>query len=683
MKRLIKRSGITSILLLLNLCTYCPAQTKNKFPILKWVDNKNATVEWIDTTNATTEQKARVRAMLQTNQKLTKNKFFLGNMIDNTHATGEWVDTTHATPAQMVKVHIMQNLELQHKKNSFFIGEWVDTTHATPAQMAKVHAIKQAQLLTKDHYYYDFPFVRSLGIRFTSGNLKSEIYEGLNWGNNKSFKSILIQGDCGIDVAALNITEENAKYYKYHVVQNYTTQLVDWKTPSVFKYTADHKSRYAYLGNYKYVPEQVLMIEIYDTRNYSRIDDIMVSWKKVEAANIDSYFQYTSKQFSLPDHGLLSRSMTELGKTTEKYTQRINGKIVIKERPFKDFVQTTSKNDIKFKLVDSLQAIAFDFNNHYGLYNYRLFLKREINGRIDSIDIGEENRRFVLYKVFWNFPGHYTMSFIPKIHKHGGEPIYLLYNLATKISFTVLPSDDRRILISVKKLVAIITGIIFIVLAAFTFYWLKQKNLLAKEAQSRQVATAQLQSVRAQLNPHFIFNALAGIQNLMNKNDIEKANRYLARFARLTRNVLDDSDKELVSIEHETDILTDYLQMEQMRFGFKFSIEINNNDIDQQIEIPTMLLQPFTENAVKHGVSAMGDKGIITVSITKHDNNLQLNVHDNGKGFASNSSSGKGIKLCEDRIALLNKIYKHAVISLCKNWDNNGTLITIELKNWL
>ncbi len=169
----------------------------------------------------------------------------------------------------------------------------------------------------------------------------------------------------------------------------------------------------------------------------------------------------------------------------------------------------------------------------------------------------------------------------------------------------------------------------------------------------------------------------------MNKNEVENANKYLARFARLTRNILDDGQKELTTIEHEAAMLTDYLQMEQMRFGFKFNIDIDEGEIDQQIEIPAMLLQPFIENAVKHGVSALKKEGMVIVSIKEKDTDIILSVKDNGKGFSGKQTGGKGIKLCEERIKLLNSIYKNTAILLHINRDSKGTLITIELKNWL
>ncbi len=237
-------------------------------------------------------------------------------------------------------------------------------------------------------------------------------------------------------------------------------------------------------------------------------------------------------------------------------------------------------------------------------------------------------------------------------------------------------------MVSVITLIEVVLVIISIAAIIFVYYRVRQRALLSEEIQNRKTATLQLQSIRSQLNPHFIFNALAGIQNLMNKNEVEKANKYLARFARLTRNILDDGQKELIAIAHEIQLLTDYLEMEQMRFGFNFDIKVDGN-VDREIEIPAMLLQPFAENAVKHGVSALKAKGLITIGINKKDNNLVLTVQDNGKGFSEDQPAGMGFKLCTDRIKALNSIYKNTVILLHKKSDSNGTIITIELTNWL
>ncbi|SHM68809.1 Histidine kinase [Mucilaginibacter sp. OK098] len=573
------------------------------------------------------------------------------------------------------------------KNNNFKVYDnykLIDTLNATHEQITKVHELQRLRQLIKEHYYYEFPYAGNLGIKFNNnGNIKSDVYEGLNWGGSKFLKSIIIDGDCAVELSALDVTEKNAAYYLYRVIQNDNQELAPWTKPSVFKYTADKRFKYAYLGRFNYVPGQVLKVEIYNTKNFKQQDALLIDWRKVEAANVGGVIQFISKSFHIPDNGLLSAWLKDIKHPAKKEKRLILGKYVTITIPGSlNFIETSSINDIKFRLGDSLQNISFGITNGKRLYNYRISLKREVDGYTDSIDFGETNDKFVLYKEFWKNPGKYKITFTPKIHKHGGEPITLLHKLDTSINFTVLPALDVRHSIPLRAVILMAFVLTVIIALLFLYYRKRQKRFLEAEAQRRQIATLQLQSVRSQLNPHFMFNALAGIQNLMNKNEIELANKYLARFARITRSVLDDGNKELTAIEHEADLLNDYLQMEQLRFGFTFNINVD--DIDQQIEIPAMLLQPFVENAVKHGVSTLKDKGLITVGIAKNDNDLILSVSDNGKGFNDTQTTGIGIKLCKERIKLLNSIYKNSTILLHKNvQSNNGTLITVELKNWL
>lgn len=168
----------------------------------------------------------------------------------------------------------------------------------------------------------------------------------------------------------------------------------------------------------------------------------------------------------------------------------------------------------------------------------------------------------------------------------------------------------------------------------------------------------------------------------MNKNEIDNANKYLSKFARLTRNVLDD--KELISLAQEKTLLDDYLQMEKLRFGFSYEIKTDDNLDLNNIEIPTMLLQPFVENAVKHGISNKGDEGKIDINFNKQANNLSLTISDNGKGFdASKSYEGLGLTLSKNRINLLNRIYKENQLILDINSNQLGTAVTLTLKDWL
>jgi two-component system LytT family sensor kinase len=205
---------------------------------------------------------------------------------------------------------------------------------------------------------------------------------------------------------------------------------------------------------------------------------------------------------------------------------------------------------------------------------------------------------------------------------------------------------------------------------------------VAEQTRQKERAQLQLNSIRSQLNPHFLFNALSGIQNLMNKNEIDNANKYLSKFARLTRNVLDG--KELISLSKEKTLLDDYLQMEQLRFGFNYEINSSENlDLDN-IEIPSMLLQPFVENAVKHGISQKGSDGKVVITLMKQANDLMLTITDNGNGFDTEKKNiGLGLSLSNSRIVLLNSIYKKNRFTLAIQSTTSGTKISLILTDWL
>lgn len=228
--------------------------------------------------------------------------------------------------------------------------------------------------------------------------------------------------------------------------------------------------------------------------------------------------------------------------------------------------------------------------------------------------------------------------------------------------------------------VALSLVLIFLFILFFTRK--RNKKKLAQKEQQKNSAKLQLNSIRSQLNPHFMFNALSGIQNLMNKNEVDNANKYLTKFARLMRNVLDD--KELINLLQDKNVLDDYLQMEQLRFGFQYEINHSDHlDLDN-IEIPNMLLQPFVENAVKHGISQRGIAGKISIEFMKYANDLVLTVADNGKGFDTDKKyNGVGLELSYRRVALLNSIYKENRFILAMQSTTKGTKVELTLKNWV
>ncbi|MBX2954393.1 MAG: histidine kinase [Leadbetterella sp.] len=209
----------------------------------------------------------------------------------------------------------------------------------------------------------------------------------------------------------------------------------------------------------------------------------------------------------------------------------------------------------------------------------------------------------------------------------------------------------------------------------------RNRQLLYQRNLEKKIAEVRLNVMRTQLNPHFLFNALSTIQGLINGDDKDKANDYLGKFARLTRKVLENEVEH--TIESEVRLLEDYLQMEQLRFGFNYRITVSDERILNR-EIPALLTQPLVENAIKHGVMNAGDAGRISVDFISEGADLLINIRDNGKGFRSdNVQEGRGIGLTRERIALLNENAGEEILSLSFQSGQNGTVTALNFKSWL
>lgn len=222
-----------------------------------------------------------------------------------------------------------------------------------------------------------------------------------------------------------------------------------------------------------------------------------------------------------------------------------------------------------------------------------------------------------------------------------------------------------------------------------TFVSLREKKRTRQiqgREESRQQAVQSLRSVQAQLNPHFIFNALGSIQGLVNSGDMDAANEYLSAFSRLMRNALEGQEQMYNRLDAELASMETYLKLEQLRFHFQFSIEVGDDVKTDRVDIPGLLLQPVIENAVLHGVSALRGKGRIDMEVYKKGHDLLVSVSDNGPGFAdegpSSAPGNYGLKLTADRIRLLNQLQPSTIIELERR-NHSGTTFIFSFKNWL
>ena len=150
----------------------------------------------------------------------------------------------------------------------------------------------------------------------------------------------------------------------------------------------------------------------------------------------------------------------------------------------------------------------------------------------------------------------------------------------------------------------------------------------------QQIAKLEAHSLRAQMNPHFIFNALNGVQSVMMLQGEQMANRYLGVFSKLLRFTIEMTNSEMISLEDELGYLNSYVELQNMRLenGIDFMIDVDSTVDVTQCFLPTMMLQPLVENAIIHGVSSLKNKCIIILKIERVKNILILKVEDNGVG---------------------------------------------------
>ena len=188
--------------------------------------------------------------------------------------------------------------------------------------------------------------------------------------------------------------------------------------------------------------------------------------------------------------------------------------------------------------------------------------------------------------------------------------------------------------------------------------------------------------MRSQLNPHFIFNALGSIQGLVNSNEIVAANQYLSEFSILLRDSLKNNDRDLISLEQELKTIETYIRLEQLRFGFTYTISTGNRLNSSEIEIPSFLIQPLIENAIKHGLPKLKNEGVVLLDFYRSGDNFCIKIADNGNGFSVAAKEGFGLKLTRDRIRLLNQVNKDQQI-LFDIQGNAGTTVYLIFQNWL
>jgi len=471
--------------------------------------------------------------------------------------------------------------------------------------------------------------------------------------------AIPIVDSSGVIITVNGINPQNAHEYEFRVIENKTKVVVPWVQPKLFPSAylmtrisdpAKDDEVTAYLGHFKTSYGKALTFEV---RRKAVPDSI-------EASLSAYWLKWKPKVAGVFTFSELPNFLTVFHR---QWGNQILGNSY-NGNWSKDTILLKMKYDFKYN-ENNLIFYLEDIIGSKSITQYNL-----INGS-DSTGWKANDFDFNLVWLKNLYPGKYNLKI-----RYSTQPEEI-----TSYAFVIHAAWYQTLWAKI--------GLTFLVFSAVGFIILlwrsrKQSENLKTQRISKQIVQTELKSIRSQFNPHFVFNALSSIQGLITKNDPENASKYLMEFSNLMRDSLKASNKEFVSISTEMKILENYLALEKLRFGFNYQIEKSALIDTHAVEIPSLFLQPLVENAVKHGISALQEKGWLNVTFSQAADDMIVIVKDNGSGFKEeDQSDGFGLKLTRERIKLLNQTLNDQQIELSMAYVDNQTQVIIHFKNWL
>ncbi len=352
---------------------------------------------------------------------------------------------------------------------------------------------------------------------------------------------------------------------------------------------------------------------------------------------------------------------SELTDRTEISYLTINGKIRFLE-------------DNSFELSKKENNLSVYFSDLSYLDNFKVSHRYKINNE-KWIDLGHHSEL-----SFNNLnPGNYNITVETYDHLGNTQQKNL------QIHFKAHPPFTKSTLFYVLIGLLISSIVIFV-----NWYLLKRKQ--KEDEFLRRIKEAEMESLRSQMNPHFMFNTLNSINSFIIQNKTKDASKYLTSFSKLMRNILDNSKYKFISLEKEIQTLKLYIELESARLEhfFDYTVSIDKNVNTDSTMIPPLVIQPFVENAIWHGLRSKKQDGLISIHISFSDDKaLIINIEDNGIGreksasLKTNRTSHKsyGIDITKERLKMVNAENEVKIIDLYDNQNNPlGTKVVVTLK---
>ncbi len=287
------------------------------------------------------------------------------------------------------------------------------------------------------------------------------------------------------------------------------------------------------------------------------------------------------------------------------------------------------------------------------------------------------SRRFRIEKGNWGRPLAVHLvagTILPFIQCaiHGLIIKAVLDNNTPLVLTRLLPSFFDNI----DKMAMVYWAIVFFDHSYVYYERFREKELKSVQLEG-QLAQAQLSALKMQLHPHFLFNTLNAISSLMH-SDVEAADRMLTRLSDLLRLTLDSAGQQMITLKEEVEFLRRYVEIEQIRFQDRLTVSIEIAPDTLDAVVPTLILQPLVENAVRHGIAPRASAGRIEVSSRKENGSLVLRVQDDGVGFNGNGTQPfkEGLGLSNTR-SRLEKLYGGSYRFAIENGPVRGVIVDI------
>ena len=405
------------------------------------------------------------------------------------------------------------------------------------------------------------------------------------------------------------------------------------------------------------------------------INNVSIDGPKLEVQS----FEYTNALLKNDVNDLYISDKTAFFATNNGLIFFPKKAFIKKNKAPKVIVSSILNNNNSIAVEDTLAALDPSRNNITFIYSAIDFEKQDLvyRFRLNPEDNWTEtrNRRLEFSALS---PGEYTFEISTKSNNTD-------WSDSTKIRFKLEEHFWQRNWFILVLLIA----------ASFTFYkiaviitnWRKneeQKQLMLKH----KILILEQRALLAMMNPHFIFNVMNSIQHYINTKDTSSANKILTGFARLIRKNLEICTKSFISLEEELEYLTLYLGLEKKRFGekFNYTIEVGAAIDKGEVFIPSMLLQPYIENAIWHGIMPKEEGGNIQITMEVMDQEfLLIHIIDDGVGIENSKKlkrethSSKGMSLTQERVQLLNQIESLSIEISINQRGNAGTMVTIQV----